>query len=728
MLTVRASAVGLLMISIAFLGALGTPNASIAGGAGTFTVTKTDDTADGACDADCSLREAIIAANARSGTDTIILGAGTYNLSILGTGENAAATGDLDVTESLTIDGVSYTQTIIDGDGNDTVFDLKENTAVRIQDVTVRGGGDVNSGVEGTGGIFSRANLVLERVVVTGNTWGGPDSTGGITSRGQLTIINSVIASNSAPGNGSAGGIFADGVTAIYNSTIFNNTALGGGIGGLWFAGPTLTIDGSTFSDNEGANNGAGGLYAFEGTTTINRSTFFSNAADDGIGGVWIEDGQAATITDSDIVANEAFGSESIGGLFLQGTASTVRRTEVSDNETTGPGSVAGLMTQDNDVAITDTSITNNRSSGQGSTAGVYTFESIVTMDRVDIYENSATGQFGVGGMFADGEPLTAAAQPAGISSFDITVHDSEITENAGEIGGLGVGDATVKLDRVTVSGNTAGVFGGIWVDAYLSAINTTISNNSAAADGVAGIYIRPGAATLLQSVTVADNFAGAGPNAAGGIWNDGNANLIGTLFAYNSPQNCVIGSGDSFSSGLNLETTNNCNFNHATDKTNTDPQLQELADNGGWVPTNALPAGSSAIDIGDCDFDVDARQTTRPSGFCDAGAYEYNGAPAAITLPWGDLNCSFLPDMLDAILVVAHGAGLETDSGHCPDLGDTVDVAGSSPHPWGDVNCDDAVNGTDAIAILSYYSGGADVPTGSCPDVGDTATVTPAG
>ncbi len=60
--------------------------------------------------------------------------------------------------------------------------------------------------------------------------------------------------------------------------------------------------------------------------------------------------------------------------------------------------------------------------------------------------------------------------------------------------------------------------------------------------------------------------------------------------------------------------------------------------------------------------------------------------------------------------------------------MGDTVDVAGSSPHPWGDVNCDDAVNGTDAIAILSYYSGGADVPTGSCPDVGDTATVTPAG
>ena len=37
----------------------------------TFTVTKTADTSDSICDADCSLREAITAANANVGTDTI---------------------------------------------------------------------------------------------------------------------------------------------------------------------------------------------------------------------------------------------------------------------------------------------------------------------------------------------------------------------------------------------------------------------------------------------------------------------------------------------------------------------------------------------------------------------------------------------------------------------------------------------------------------------------------
>ena len=39
--------------------------------AATFTVTKTADTNDGTCDADCSLREAIVAANAAAGPDTI---------------------------------------------------------------------------------------------------------------------------------------------------------------------------------------------------------------------------------------------------------------------------------------------------------------------------------------------------------------------------------------------------------------------------------------------------------------------------------------------------------------------------------------------------------------------------------------------------------------------------------------------------------------------------------
>ena len=61
-----------------------------------YVVTKTADTNDGACAADCSLREAIAAANAHAGADRVVLGtAQTYTLAL----------GQLDVTDSLTIDG-----------------------------------------------------------------------------------------------------------------------------------------------------------------------------------------------------------------------------------------------------------------------------------------------------------------------------------------------------------------------------------------------------------------------------------------------------------------------------------------------------------------------------------------------------------------------------------------------------------------------------------------------
>src|SRR3990172_8808874 len=69
-----------------------------------FTVNSTADAVDaslgdGTCDdgsGNCTLRAAIQEANALSGPDTIDLPAGTYTLTIPGTGEDAAATGDLD--------------------------------------------------------------------------------------------------------------------------------------------------------------------------------------------------------------------------------------------------------------------------------------------------------------------------------------------------------------------------------------------------------------------------------------------------------------------------------------------------------------------------------------------------------------------------------------------------------------------------------------------------------
>ncbi|MEO5623505.1 MAG: CSLREA domain-containing protein, partial [Dokdonella sp.] len=64
-----------------------------------YAVTKTADTNDGACDADCSLREAIAASNANPGA--VRIPAGTYSLTIAGAEEYGNATGSLDALHGM---------------------------------------------------------------------------------------------------------------------------------------------------------------------------------------------------------------------------------------------------------------------------------------------------------------------------------------------------------------------------------------------------------------------------------------------------------------------------------------------------------------------------------------------------------------------------------------------------------------------------------------------------
>ena len=95
------SRVALAALLEAFLFAFG----ACAAGAADFVVTTDVDSldatpGDGFCaDADgaCTLRAAVQEANALAGADRIELGAGRYLLSLAGTGEDAAASGDLDL-------------------------------------------------------------------------------------------------------------------------------------------------------------------------------------------------------------------------------------------------------------------------------------------------------------------------------------------------------------------------------------------------------------------------------------------------------------------------------------------------------------------------------------------------------------------------------------------------------------------------------------------------------
>ena len=86
-----------------------------------------------------SLRSAIQAADAHPGTDTIVVPAGTFLLTIPGTDENASATGDLDINGSVKIKGAGAGSTIVDGNQLDRVFRVLSGK-VSISGLTIQGG------------------------------------------------------------------------------------------------------------------------------------------------------------------------------------------------------------------------------------------------------------------------------------------------------------------------------------------------------------------------------------------------------------------------------------------------------------------------------------------------------------------------------------------------------------------------------------------------------------
>ena len=87
-----------------------------------------------------TLRAAVEEANALSGPSTIYLDPGSYTLTIPGMNEDAAATGDLDVTGQITISGVEAAATTIDGNNLDRVFDVRPGGVLNLSHVTVTGG------------------------------------------------------------------------------------------------------------------------------------------------------------------------------------------------------------------------------------------------------------------------------------------------------------------------------------------------------------------------------------------------------------------------------------------------------------------------------------------------------------------------------------------------------------------------------------------------------------
>ncbi len=536
-------AVGLLATLLAFVGWAAPARAN------TFVVTKTADTADGACDADCSLREAISAANASPGADIITVPAGVYALTI----------GALEVTGPTTLNGAGAGVTVIDGVSG--AFSILRITglegapiAVTIAGITLQHG---DSGIKADyvdlvvtqtevisntasysdgGGInISSGNLVVQSSLVAFNIanaqgayWGA--SGGGIAASGaSVNIRNSQLLSNTAA-SGGGGVIVFSGALTVLTSTISGNTVLGSGggvfAGAAWSGEPTsLHIQNSTIANNI-AGSGGGGIQAYAESLVLQDSTITGNTGGGG-GGVQANvNGHAAIVNTvvSHNTANNGYAGMGGGGLALitqaglEITDSTIEYNAVTDSRSGGglylesrAGEGAPAATA---IMIRDSRFAHNSA---GSGGGLYIDTGVaVSLTRTTIVGNQAVRE--------DNPPSGGGLEIYGAGS--IALVDSTINDNV------------AHRHTVTPSGCGAPGGGGIYASTSLFITRTLISNNRAVVDAAACSAASGGGVNALSGtdtpVIVADSrFIGNTAETGGGLY-AGLVTLRNTVFISN--------------------------------------------------------------------------------------------------------------------------------------------------------------------------------------------------
>lgn len=248
----------------------------------------------------CTLRAAIMEANAHPGTEIINLQkSAVYVLSRPGN-DTSAKNGDLDIATDLIING-GYSS--ISSSSGDRVFEIRPSSPQH--HVFISQLGVWKTTITGDGAAFLNAGiLTLSQVVLTQNSAGngGAIWNDGL-HHGSVTLFSSNISYNTASGFGGGIGNW-QGSVKILNSTIKGNkTTSPPGGGGIFngIKGASLIVIASTLSNNVAQNGGSGGGLYNEGsngdggpTATFVNSTIANNTASGRGGGIDMNAGTPA--------------------------------------------------------------------------------------------------------------------------------------------------------------------------------------------------------------------------------------------------------------------------------------------------------------------------------------------------------------------------------------------------------------------------------------------------
>ena len=559
----------------------------------------------------CTLRAAIQEANALAGADTINLPAGTYNLTIAGKNEDAAASGDLDVTglADLSIVGAGAAVTRIAQQGTGSASTTLRGTVDRVFHFVGRN----NVTIDG---------VAIEKGYAYASS-GGNSLGGGIYNAGAfVTLKNCEVSQNIAEwasgtasdSQGTGGGIY----NAAGTKMTIQNCPIGKNIGSI----PSIDSSfGSNFRD------GGGGIYNI-GEMLVQNSIIENNT----------------TIRYGSGILNS--GSLTIVASVLRGNKdSRPFQPGVSSSRGGAIANIGGRLT------LRDSSVTGNLASQGG---GIYN-DAIATEGVVIIVSSDISGN-------------NALLRGGGIDNWStMSILYSGITNNTvgsntfiliGEGGGIdNFGFSTLTIKHSTISGNIAyRAGGGLSNGSRAELTHVTMSNNQAAIDVTASfdgqlytlgneIFIDPDLsprdATVLQNTII----AGVDPS-----WNCFSGRFLDSItsvsqFTKPEPITTII------SQGYNIDNGGTCKLTAANDlPPNTNPLLGTLTDmggtagggpitlpGGGILPRRVhIPAAGPAVDAippGACPSPgVDQRLHIRPdtaSGRCDIGAVEISSVPA---------------------------------------------------------------------------------------------------
>ncbi len=502
-----------------------------------LTVTRSDDRNNPNCvPGDCSLREAVNAANVNVGAEAINFAAGLSGQTIL----LSPALGPLNITNSLTIDASAAANLSVSGGGEISVFGItKPGATVVMNGFRITGGrADYfrNGGSSDGGGILNRGDLTLNNMVLQGNyasnTGGGifNDSPSRSNLGNRLTINGGSLSDNSAQAGGAIDGFLTP--INLTNVTISNNQAQGSG-GGINLTGGTLNITGGSVTGNTALYNNGGGIVTYNYTRNPDNTVTYYDSA--------------VTISNASITNNRSFPNYDLaldydgythgngGGIYMEGAVFTMINSTVSGNFAQKAG--GGISTRGGGgYNISATTLSGN-STGSGS---------------------PGFGFYGGGALFAG-------------DGGQVTITNSTVSGN--------------RSNAYNTNGGGYGGGGGIANSGVVSLRNVTIANNRAPNGPGGGINTsaQPGyPGTVSMGNTIVAN----------------NTNVFDNGFTYTyNPDVSGAFTSQGFNLVRTRGTSSGYVASDLPDGSN--PLLEALASNGGLTQTHRLINGSQAIDRG---------------------------------------------------------------------------------------------------------------------------------